>query len=205
MIRVATLVLLVLPAFAAMVSTFSGCGGGEREGPNPEVILRTELGDIKIEVFTDSAPTTAVNFMKYVDENRFRGATFYRTVTMDNQPDNDVKIEVIQGGLGEDLDGLALPPIEHENTEETGVLHKDGTISMARSSPGTAGSEIFICIGDQPGLDYGGERNPDGQGFAAFGQVVEGMDVVRKIQAQPADGQLLNPQIKITYVVRASD
>jgi len=201
MTRSALLLLVLLPAVAMLLT---GCGGGEKGQSNPEVILRTELGDIRIEVFTDRAPITAANFMTYVNENRFRGATFYRTVTMDNQPDNDIKIEVIQGGLGEDPDGLGLPPIEHEATAKTGVLHMDGTISMARSSPGSASSEIFICIGDQPELDFGGKRNPDGQGFAAFGKVVEGMDVVRKIQAQPENGQLLNPQVEITEVVRAS-
>jgi peptidyl-prolyl cis-trans isomerase A (cyclophilin A) len=195
-----TLMLLgLVPAFVML----AGCRRESRE-PNPLVLIRTELGDIKIEVCLDRAPVTAANFMRYVEENRFRDAAFYRTVTMNNQPDNDVKIEVIQGGLGEDVHGLALPPIEHETTDRTGVLHKDGTVSMARSSPGTAGSEIFICIGDQPELDFGGSRNPDGQGFAAFGQVVEGMDVVREIQAQPADGQFLNPQIRITEVIRVN-
>jgi len=202
MTKLVALLVVLMPAAAVFLT---GCGGREKGQPNPEVTLKTELGDIRVEVFTDRAPVTSANFMRYVDENRFRGAAFYRTVTMDNQPDNDIKIEVIQGGLGEDPDGLGLPPIEHETTAKTGVLHMDGAISMARSSPGSASSEIFICIGDQPELDFGGKRNPDGQGFAAFGKVVEGMDVVRKIQAQPEDGQLLNPQIEITGVVRVSD
>lgn len=193
-------VTLLLRLVAVLVM-LAGCGRESRE-PNPLVLIRTELGDIKIEVYMDRAPVTAANFMRYVEEDRFRGATFYRAVTMDNQPDNDVKIEVIQGGLGEDIDGLALPPIEHETTGRTGLHHKDGTVSMARSSPGTASSEIFICIGDQPELDFGGKRNPDGQGFAAFAHVVEGMEVVREIQAQPAEGQFLNPQIRITEVIR---
>lgn len=195
---------LGLLGLAPALAMLSGCGG-ESPGLNPRVLIVTELGDIVVEVYLDRVPVTAANFLRYADEGRFRGATFYRTVTMDNQPDNDIKIEVIQGGLGEDLEGLALPPIEHETTDKTGVLHRDGTVSMARSTPGTAGSEIFICIGDQPELDYGGRRNPDGQGFAAFGQVVEGMDVVRKIQAEPAEGQLLNPQVKITEVKRAGE
>lgn len=197
MIRCVMPMLLVL---LPLITTLSGCGGDGSQ-PNPRVLMRTELGDIEIEVYMDKAPVTAANFMRYARENRFRGATFYRTVTMDNQPDKDVKIEVIQGGLGEDPEGLALPPIEHETTERTGVLHRDGTLSMARSSPGTAGSEIFICIGDQPELDFGGRRNPDGQGFAAFGQVVEGMEVVRAIQTQPAEGQLLSPEIRILEVI----
>jgi len=174
--------------------------GSRSEGSNPRVLIETELGEIELEIYRDRAPVTAANFLRYVKENRFRGATFYRTVTPDNQPHNDVKIEVIQGGLGEDPEGLALPPIEHETTDRTCVLHKDGTISMARSAPGTAASEVFICIGDQPELDFGGKRNPDGQGFAAFGRVANGMEVVREIHAQPADGQYLNPPVKITGV-----
>ncbi|MGD9141762.1 MAG: peptidylprolyl isomerase [bacterium] len=197
-------VIVALAGFMLALLMLAGCGGGDMND-NPRVLIRTRLGDIEVEVFADRAPVTAANFIKYVEEGRFRGATFYRTVTMDNQPDNDVKIEVIQGGLGEDPERLALPPIAHESTDRTGVLHKDGTVSMARSTPGTAASEIFICIGDQPELDFGGRRNPDGQGFAAFGQVVEGMDVVRKIQAQPAEGQWLNPEVEITEVVPAAD
>src|SRR5262249_16023380 len=93
-----------------------------------------------------------------------------------------------------------LPPIAHETTDKTGILHKDGVISMARLQPGSASSEFFICVGGQPELDFGGKRNPDGQGFAAFGKVIEGMDVVRKIQQQPAKDQYLLSPVKITAV-----
>jgi len=95
-----------------------------------------------------------------------------------------------------------LAPIEHESTKQTGILHKDGTISMARNEPGSATSEFFICIGDQPSLDFGGMRNPDGQGFAAFGRVIKGMEVVRTIQSLPAKNQYLEPKIKITQIER---
>lgn len=172
---------------------------------NPHVLIKTELGEIQVEIYIKEAPVTAANFLRYVDNDLFDGATFYRVVTMDNQPDNDVKIEVIQGGLGfEESDGR-LPPIEHETTEKTGILHKDGVISMARNEPGSASSEIFICINDQPELDFGGKRNPDGQGFAAFGRIIAGMDVVRKIQQQPSEGQMLNPAIKIFSVSRIEE
>jgi peptidyl-prolyl cis-trans isomerase A (cyclophilin A) len=164
---------------------------------HPQVVIKTEKGDIVVELYPDKAPVTVANFLRYVKENRFKGATFYRTVTMNNQPDNDIKIEVIQGGLYDDNHPQALPPIKHETTEMTGILHKDGVISMARNEPGTATGEFFICIGDQPSLDYGGKRNPDGQGFAAFGKVIKGMDVVHKIQQSPAEGQWLKPGIKI--------
>jgi peptidyl-prolyl cis-trans isomerase A (cyclophilin A) len=169
---------------------------------NPRVLIKTELGDIKVEVFVNEAPITAANFLKYVDRGLFDRSTFYRVVTMDNQPDNDVKIEVIQGGLGFGESDKRFPPIAHETTEKTGIKHKDGVISMARNEPGSASSEIFICINDQPELDFGGKRNPDGQGFAAFGKVIQGMDVVRKIQQHPAEGQMLNPKIKIYSLSR---
>lgn len=169
----------------------------------PLVLLKTEMGDIKVAIDVVNAPITAENFMRYVDESRFKEAFFYRVVTSDNQPEDDVKIEVIQGGIGFVESDLRLPPIEHETTEKTGLSHKDGMISMARGEPGTASSEFFICVGDQPELDFGGKRNPDGQGFAAFGRVIEGMDVVRAIHGHPADGQMLVSPVKIISIERA--
>lgn len=164
---------------------------------HPRVLIETEMGDITIELYEDQAPVTSNNFIRYIREERYIGASFYRVVRPDNQPDSKVKIEVVQGGLYEDDHPQALPPIPHENTAMTGIFHKDGVISMARNGPGTATFEFFICLGDQPSLDYGGERNPDHQGFAAFGQVVDGMDVIRKIQQQPAKDQYLQVRIPI--------
>jgi len=169
---------------------------------NPRVLIQTELGDITVEIYLTKAPVTAKNFLAYVDQGLFDDSVFYRVVTMDNQPDNNIKIEVIQGGLGDDEGKKRLPPIPHETTDATGILHKDGVISMGRWEPGTASSEFFICVGDQPELDFGGRRNPDGQGFSAFGRVVQGMDVVRLIHRQPALGQILEPKIKIFKVKR---
>ena len=167
---------------------------------NPRVVIKTEMGDITVEIYADKAPVTGLNFLKYVQENLYKGAFFYRVVTMDNQPDDSIRIEVIQGGLYEDDHPAMLRPIFHETTAETGILHTNGVISMARWEPGTATSEFFICVGDQPELDYGGRRNPDGQGFAAFGKVIKGMNVVKKIHVQPAEGQYLNPVIPILEV-----
>lgn len=161
--------------------------------------IKTSLGTIIIELFPHQAPVTVANFLAYVDEKLFDSSAFYRTVTMQNQPDKKIKIEVIQGGP---LDTLKeKPPITHENTSVTGILHKNGVISMARNQPGSATAHFFICINDQPELDYGGQRNPDGQGFAAFGKVIEGMDVVRRIQNEPHTEQRLTPPI-IIYSVR---
>lgn len=181
--------------FLITVTLFWHCGPDRSR-----ILIKTEWGNIGVELYEEEAPITTSNFLRYVDDKHFAGASFYRTVRMDNQPNNDVKIEVIQGGLFSEE--RMFPPILHETTEETGILHRDGVISMARNEPGTATSEFFICIGDQPELDFGGRRNPDGQGFAAFGKVVDGMDVVRKIHQQPADGQILNPRIQIINIIQ---
>ena len=163
----------------------------------PHVIIETEVGEIEIEVDTARAPSTAANFLKYVDGGYYDGGRFHRTVKPDNQPNNDVKIEVIQAGASATRTRDFLPPIALERTSVTKLTHADGAVSMARSGPDTARDQFFICIGNQPELDFGGKRNADGQGFAAFGRVVRGMDVVRNIQAAPADGQNLTPSIRI--------
>ena len=164
---------------------------------NPKVVIETNLGDITLELYEKEAPITTNNFIKYIDEKRYKGATFYRVVTQGNQPNSKVKIEVIQGGLYEDNHPQNLAPIPHESTDKTGILHLNGVISMARYEPGTATFEFFICVGDQPLLDFGGNRNPDNDGFAAFGKVINGMDVVRKIQQQPERDQYLDARIPI--------
>ena len=169
------------------------------------ISMETELGSIQMVLYPDRAPITVSNFLRYVDQNRYKDFHFYRVVHMENQPDNDVKIEVIQGGLGFDKHPMELPTILHETTDKTGIRHLNGTLSMARLEPGTASSEIFICINDQPELDFGGKRNPDGQGFAAFGKVISGMDVVRKIQLLPETNQILDKVVKVNSIQRNED
>jgi peptidyl-prolyl cis-trans isomerase A (cyclophilin A) len=165
------------------------------------VVIQTIAGDIEVELDTLRAPITAANFLRYVDLGFYRLGRFHRTVRADNQPANKVKITVVQAGL-DSLRVKDFPPIPLERTNVTKLAHKDGTISMARDGPNTATSDFFICIGDQPALDFGGKRNPDGQGFAAFGRVLQGMDVVRRINLAPADGQRLSPPIKVLNIVR---
>jgi peptidyl-prolyl cis-trans isomerase A (cyclophilin A) len=168
-----------------------------------QVLVQTELGDIVLEIDTGHAPNTAVNFLRYVDAGHYDGGTFHRTVKMDNQPDSPVKIEVIQAGVSAERTRDGFPAIPLERTSVTGLRHTDGTISMARGQPDSATSGWFICINDQPALDFGGARNPDGQGFAAFGRVVRGMDVARKIQQAPnTDAQRLTPPITILKAAR---
>ena len=120
----------------------------------------------------------------------------------DNQPNDSIRIAVVQGGRNPDSEVESFPPIPLERTSETGILHEDGTVSMARGGPDTATQSFFICIGDQPSLDFGGMRNPDGQGFAAFGRVVDGMDVVLAIHRAPYEAQQLTPPVRITRVYR---
>jgi len=161
------------------------------------VMLRTSQGDLEIELDTTRAPVTAANFLRYVDGGYYEGGRFHRTVRLDNQPGKTVLIEVVQAGVNPTPARPGFEPIRLERTRDTGLRHRDGTVSMARAEPDSATSDFFVCIGDQSELDFGGKRNPDGQGFAAFGRVVKGMDVVRRIQLAPADGQALTPPVPI--------
>lgn len=168
------------------------------------VLIQTELGDIEVVLDAKRAPGTTENFLKYVDAGHYDGGRFHRTVKLnpDNQPNNTIKIEVIQGGINPEKSKEGFPPIKLERTSVTGLKHKDGTISMARAFADSATSDFFICIGDQPELDFGGKRNADAQGFAAFGQVVKGMEIVKKIQQAPYSNQALTPPIKIIKAKR---
>jgi peptidyl-prolyl cis-trans isomerase A (cyclophilin A) len=197
-----TLRRTVAAAAVALLAAAASAPGSDAGAARPRVELTTPLGAIVVELEPERAPETAANFLRYVDEERLRGASFYRVVRDDNQPDAPVRIDVVQGGLGFEESGLRLPPIAHETTATSGLRHLDGTLSMARAEPGSASSEIFVCVGDQPELDFGGRRNPDGQGFAAFGRVVEGMEVVRAIHRRPAEGQFLREPVPITAVRR---
>lgn len=168
----------------------------------PRVQLLTPLGEIEVELYAKEAPVTATNFLRYVLDGFYRDGEFFRTVTANNQPTDDVKIQVIQARAIPSRQNELFPEIPLERTRDTGIKHLDGTISMARAGPNTAQDQFFLCIGDQPELDFGGRRNPDGQGFAAFGRVVKGMDVVRKIHESPANGQQLTPPVRIQGAFR---
>lgn len=197
----ATVASLVVALAGIAAFGVSGARAQERS-TGVRVVIRTEAGEIEVEVDTVRAPVTSSNFLRYVDAGAYTGGTFYRVVRDDNQPDNTVKIDVIQGGRPRGTAGF--PAIELERTTVTGLLHADGAISMARAGPDTATAEFFICVGAQPELDYGGRRNADGQGFAAFGRVVRGMDVVRRIHAAPAQAQQLTPPIAILGMARVT-
>ena len=174
---------------------------GQAQDPG-RVRIMTGMGNVDVELYPDKAPGTVENFLRYVDGGFYQGGRFHRTVTLDNQPDNDVLIEVIQAGINTERDVERFDPIPLERTSVTGLRHEDGVISMARGEPDSARSDFFICIEDQPSLDFGGDRNPDGQGFAAFGKVIDGMDVVRAIQSAPVEEQRLTPPVGILSIER---
>ena len=174
--------------------------GGSCQKKNPVIEIQTPKGNIAIELYVDKAPITAGNFLKIIRDHVLDGGSFYRTVRTTNDT-NPVRIEVLQGGTQGKDSVPGVKPIEHETTKLTGIKHLDGVISMARTTPGSAKTEFFICIGDQPELDFGGRRNPDGQGFAAFGKVIEGMALVQKIWQGSAAGQKIDPPVRIYKVV----
>ncbi|MBF5042247.1 peptidylprolyl isomerase [Aggregicoccus sp. 17bor-14] len=194
--------LLALSTAALAAAPKKKAKAPEAKASPVRVVLQTEKGEIELQLDAARAPQTVRNFLAYVDAGLYDGGLFHRTVKPDNQPNSAVKIEVIQGGTDPAREAELLPPIPLERTRVTGLKHLDGTLSMARGAPDSAQADFFICLGAQPELDFGGKRNPDGQGFAAFGKVVKGMDVVRAIQQAPASGQQLTPPVRILRAAR---
>lgn len=161
-----------------LLISFAACEPTKTD--NPLVTLETEMGNIVIEVMIDKAPISGGDFLTYAEKDLYKDEGFYRVVRSADNDNGSPKIDVIQGGVI--AEGMGLEPVAHETTDSTGIKHSDGTISLARGDVGTGSAAyFFITVGEQPSLDFGGTRNPDGQGFAAFGRVVEGMDVVSKI------------------------
>jgi peptidyl-prolyl cis-trans isomerase A (cyclophilin A) len=190
--------LLLLISMAAG----TGCRSDSDNG-NIRVEIETGEGDIVIELYLKKAPQSVKAFLEIIDKGYYKNCSFYRVLNNDNQPSNAPKAELVQGGLwNRTKKRPELPKVVHETTQQTGLHHKRGTVSLARESPGTATSEFFICMEDQPGLDFGGENNPDGQGYAAFGRVIKGMDVVNKIFRKPESDQYFDPPVPIYSIER---
>lgn len=171
------------------------------------VSLSTGQGLIVLALDLDEAPITAGNFLRYVDARRYDGATIYRA----SHPPGSADYGLIQGGLQNDPAKI-FKPIAHESTTKTGLRHRDGTISIARRAQGSATSDFFICVGEAGYLDADPTQPGDNAGFAAFGQVIEGMDVVRKILTLPTSataggaemkGEMLKPPVPILSARRA--
>ncbi|NNF15015.1 MAG: peptidylprolyl isomerase [Gemmatimonadetes bacterium] len=189
--------LIIGVASAALTA---GCASAQESLVGVRVAMHTEAGVFELVLDTVRAPITATNFLRYVDAGGYSDGYFHRTVRDDNQPTDSVKIDVVQGSRARGFEGFGRIPLER--TSLTGLRHEDGAISMARGGPDTASSDFFICVGPQPELDFGGARNPDGQGFAVFGEVVSGMEVVRRIHEADAEGQRLTPPIAILFMER---
>ena len=199
------LCLLAVPALAQVPATAPAPAPAAKPA-TVRVALETAAGTITVEIETERAPITAANFLRYVDQKRYDGTAFYRA---DPVAPN---FGLIQAGTRNDPK-RTLKPIPHEPTTKTGLSNTDGAISMARGAPGTATSDFFIIIGDMSGLDAKPDAPGDNLGFAAFGRVVEGMDVVHKILASPTSptagegvmkGQMLEPKITILHAHRVS-
>jgi len=186
----------------ALACLFTACSSADPR--TPHVTIRTAAGDIEVELYPGQAPKTVAAFLSFVDSGFYSNGSFYRVLNDDNQPMGAPKSELIQGGIWktDNKRAVANQHVPHETTQQTHLSHKDGVISLARTTPGTAGTEFFICVGDQPGFDFGGDNNPDGQGYAAFGKVVKGMEIVRTIYARPAEDQSFDPPVPIYNISR---
>jgi peptidyl-prolyl cis-trans isomerase A (cyclophilin A) len=185
--------------FILLAALITGCGAPKYK--NPHVVIVTSFGDVELELFPDKAPKTVAAFLSYIDSGYYINGAFYR-VLMTAGFSNDANSGLIQGGMWQSNDKQHgnIRGIAHESTKQTGLSHTDGTVSLARLAPGTASTEFFICIGNQTQFDYA--QGGDGEGFAAFGKVFEGMGVVRKIQREPANGESFAPKIVISKIKR---
>jgi peptidyl-prolyl cis-trans isomerase A (cyclophilin A) len=205
-------ILIRIALTLAAALTAAGAGAQQTAGqPQGDVVVRIEtpLGSIDLVVDTRDAPITAANFLKYVDNHLYDGGRFHRATRPDNYTPalpNRPPMEIVQAGINPAKRSEGFGPIPLERTSVTGLKHRVGTVSMARAAQAdTATSDFFICLDDQPSLDFGGKRFDDAQGAAAFGHVLKGMDVVRRIQQQPVKGQNLDPPITIVRMFRVEE
>jgi peptidyl-prolyl cis-trans isomerase A (cyclophilin A) len=164
----------------------------------PRVLVETALGAFTVVVHVDKAPLSAATFLAFVRSGHLDGSSVFRILNDRNQPEDEHKIHTVQWGWYERKDN-SLPGNRpaHEPTSVTGLRHLRGTMSMARRASGIPGSEYFIILRDEPELDFGGRRNPDGQGFAAFAQIVDGFDTLERLHACGEDGQFLKKPVPV--------
>jgi peptidyl-prolyl cis-trans isomerase A (cyclophilin A) len=182
---------------AFLLSQIFSCN--QNKDSNPHILIDTNYGDIEAELYPQKAPKTVAAFLSYIDSNLYKNTTFYRVLKNEDMP-IDINYGVIQGGiwpLEKNIKG-----VEHESTTKTGLTHTNGTLSLARTGIGTATTEFFICIGDETIFDAGNKGREDTLGFAAFGLVVHGMDIVRKIQSQKNNGENFISKIIINNITK---
>ena len=203
-----SLSLFLVLALALPAVSQSRPGGLAGSSGEVRVGIETEFGAIVLALDAKRAPLTVANFLKYVDGGFYTGGRFHRATRPDNYtpaPPDRPAMQIIQAGINPDRakEAAAFPPVPLERTTASGLKHVAGVVSMARGADADSGrSDFFILLDDQPSMDVGGKRYPDGQGFAAFARVVEGLDVVRKINAQPVKGQSLTPPVPIKSIAR---
>lgn len=166
------------------------------EYKNPHILIVTRYGDIEAELYPDKAPKTVAAFLSYIDSGYYDNSSFYRVNMNDDL--GGYYSGFIQGGLWPNKKDI--PGIPHESTKQTGLTHTSGALSLARTTPGSQNTEFFICIGDQTRFDYGNEGVSDGQGYSAFGKVVDGMKVVRRIQQVPSSGENFTEKVVIEKI-----
>lgn len=169
----------------------------------PTVQIKTIFGNITVELYPEKAPKSVAAFLENVEKGIYKKSNFYRVLKAEDQVSSADKSNLIQGGIYLSNPSLnrSHPEVPLETTKESGLLHEDGTISFARGNSQSSGTEFFICIGKLPSYDFGGNGNPDKQGFAAFGKVIEGMDVVERIHKQSSNGTTFTPPLMIKNIV----
>jgi peptidyl-prolyl cis-trans isomerase A (cyclophilin A) len=190
--------------FIALVIFTGSCHQPEKYD-HPTIDIQTYYGDIIVELYPEKAPKTVAGFLSFVDSGYFKNTSFYRVLKKEDQSMNATKTQLIQGGLWQSKIKLLqkLPGIPLETTEQTGILHTEGVISLARGVEANSGNtEFFICMDDEPDYDYGGSASPDKKGYATFGKVIRGMKFVKQIHKQPDYETNFNPPIKIIDIKR---
>src|SRR5258708_10238402 len=186
-------------ALIVLTGLLSGCSSSNPT--TPHILIRTQAGEIEVELYPRQAPKTVTAFLSYIDSGFYRNSSFYRVLNDDNQSSDAPKSELIQGGIWRTdyKKAVAHQSIPHETTQQTHILHKDGVISLARTAPGTAGTEFFICIGDQPGFDYGGENKTHRHRDTAVWGEGKGVDIVLSVFSRPRNNQTSYPPPVLQY------
>ena len=190
--------------FLFLLFLFCACSN-KKKYPNPTIDIETYYGDIIVELYPKKAPKTVAAFLSYVDSGFYKNTSFYRVLKKEDQSMNVAKTQLIQGGLWQTnfKKQQTIPGIPLETTKQTGILHTEGVISLARNEdPNSGNTEFFICMDDEPDYDYGGDASPDKKGYATFGKVIEGMKYVKQIHAQPDFETNFKPPIKIINIKR---
>lgn len=199
------MILKVLKYGLLIIILFSTSCKEQKKYTHPTIDIQTYYGDIIVELYPEKAPKTVAAFLSYVDSGYFKNTSFYRVLKKEDQAMNVDKAELIQGGLWQTNYKLqkTIPGIPLETTKQTGILHKEGVISLARNEdPNSGNTEFFITLDDEPDYDYGGDASPDKQGYTTFGKVIGGMQYVKQIHQQPDFETNFRPPIKIINIKR---